>query len=123
MKKYKVNVNGTDYEIIIELLDDSTPSAMPVASTPITSASPPIPPQPLPTTNTSILNITSPMPGTLLVINCAVGSTVKKGDTLMVLEAMKMENEILAPKDGKVIAILATKGLTVESGTLLCQIQ
>ena len=63
------------------------------------------------------------MPGTIVNVVVAPGQTVKKGDVLMVLEAMKMENEIMCPCDGKVASINAAKGAAVESGTLLCVIQ
>ena len=62
------------------------------------------------------------MPGTILAVNVANGSAVKKGDVLMILEAMKMENEIMAPCDGAVTSVAVTKGASVESGTLLCTI-
>ncbi|WP_053985860.1 biotin/lipoyl-containing protein [Niameybacter massiliensis] len=121
MKKYKVNVNGTDYEITVELLGE-VPSQN-ISSTSSASSTSPSNVSPTPSTNSSVTKITSPMPGTLLAINVSLGVTVKKGDTLMILEAMKMENEILAPKDGKICALHFTKGATVESGTLLCEIQ
>lgn len=114
MKKYKVNVNGTDYEITVELLDETSSTTSHV--TPPTTSNAPQP------SSSSTVKISSPMPGTLLNISCTVGQVVKKGDTLIVLEAMKMENEILAPQDGKIIALHAIKGATVESGTLLCEI-
>ena len=66
--------------------------------------------------------ITAPMPGTILAANVTSGSAVKKGDVLMILEAMKMENEIMAPCDGAVTSVSVTKGAAVESGTLLCTI-
>lgn len=62
------------------------------------------------------------MPGTILAVNVSNGQSVKKGDVLMVLEAMKMENEILAPCDGTVSAVSVQKGATVETGALLCAI-
>ena len=67
--------------------------------------------------------MTSPMPGTILAINVAAGDTVKRGQVLMVLEAMKMENEIMCPCDGKIASVNTSKGASVESGTLLCVIQ
>ena len=62
------------------------------------------------------------MPGNILSVNVAVGDAVKKGQVLMILEAMKMENEIMAPCDGTVTSVAAAKGAAVESGTLLCTI-
>ena len=67
--------------------------------------------------------IAAPMPGTILSVNVAPGQSVRKGDVLMVLEAMKMENEIMCPRDGVVSSVQAAKGAAVESGTLLCVLQ
>ena len=66
--------------------------------------------------------VCAPMPGNILAVNVSNGSAVKKGDVLMILEAMKMENEIMAPCDGTVTSVSVTKGAAVESGTLLCTI-
>ena len=111
MKKYKVNVNGTAYEVEIEEMTGA-PAAAPVAAA---SAAP--------AASGAGESITSPMPGNILAVNVAAGDMVKKGQVLMVLEAMKMENEIMAPHDGKVTAVAVTKGAAVESGALLCTIQ
>ena len=110
MKKYKVNVNGTAYEVEIEEMTGA-PAAAPVAAPAAAPAAPAIGER-----------ISSPMPGNILDVRAAVGQSVKKGDVLMILEAMKMENEIMCPCDGKVISVNVTKGTTVESGTLLCVI-
>ena len=118
MKKYKVNVNGTDYEITVELLDETA-----CATTQLVPPSASPNPNPLQPSSLSAVKISSPMPGTILNVSCATGQVVKKGDKLMVLEAMKMENEILAPQDGKIISLHTAKGATVESGTLLCELQ
>ena len=66
--------------------------------------------------------VNAPMPGTILKVNVTQGAAVKKGDILVVLEAMKMENEILAPKDGTVAQIAVSKGATVDTGALLAVI-
>jgi len=64
--------------------------------------------------------VTAPMPGTVLDVKVAQGASVKKGDLLLILEAMKMENEILAPRDGQVASVSATKGAAVQNGDVLC---
>ena len=115
MKKYRVTVNGTAYEIELEELTGAAPAAAPAAATapaPAAAAAP-----------AGGEQVTSPMPGTILSINVAAGDTVKRGQVLMVLEAMKMENEIMCPCDGTVASINTSKGSAVESGTLLCVIQ
>ena len=113
MKKYRVNVNGTAYEVEIEEMAGA-PVAAPVAA-PAAA--------PAPVASGAGESINAPMPGNILSVNVAVGDTVKKGQVLMVLEAMKMENEIMAPRDGKVTAVAVAKGAAVESGALLCTIQ
>ena len=110
MKKYRVNVNGTAYEVEIEEMTGAP--AAPVAA-----------PAAAPAAAGAGESITSPMPGNILAVNVAAGDAVKKGQVLMVLEAMKMENEIMAPRDGKVTFVAVTKGAAVESGALLCTIQ
>ena len=112
MKKYRVTVNGTAYEIELEELTGAAPAAA--------AAPAPAPPPPAPARGGQV---TSPMPGTILDVKVSQGASVKKGDVLMILEAMKMENEIMCPCDGKVASIHASKGAAVESGTLLCVIQ
>jgi glutaconyl-CoA/methylmalonyl-CoA decarboxylase subunit gamma len=67
--------------------------------------------------------IESPMPGTIVGVNVTEGQSVKKGDTLVVLEAMKMENEIMAPHDAEVAAVLVSKGDSVQSGTPLVSLR
>ena len=115
MKKYRVTVNGTAYEIELEELTGAAPAAAPAAATapaPAAAAAP-----------AGGEQVTSPMPGTILSVNVAAGDAVKRGQVLMILEAMKMENEIMCPCDGKVVSVNTSKGSAVESGTLLCVIQ
>ena len=122
MKKYRVTVNGTVYEIELEELTGAAPSApaAPAAAAPAAAA--PAAPAPA-AAPAGGEQVTSPMPGTILAVNVAVGDTVKRGQVLMILEAMKMENEIMCPCDGKIASVNTSKGASVESGTLLCVIQ
>ena len=113
MKKYRVTVNGTTYEIELEELTGAAPAPAAAAPAPAPAAAAPAGGE----------QVTSPMPGTILDVKVSQGASVKKGDVLMILEAMKMENEIMCPCDGKVASINAAKGAAVESGTLLCVIQ
>ena len=112
MKKYRVTVNGTAYEIELEELTGAAPAPAAAAPAPAPAAAP-----------AGGEQVTSPMPGTILDVKVSQGASVKKGDVLMILEAMKMENEIMCPCDGKVASINTSKGAAVESGSLLCVIQ
>ena len=112
MKKYRVNVNGTVYEVELEEMTGA-PAAAPVAAPAPSAAAAPA---------AGGEKVTSPMPGTILSVNVAAGDAVKRGQVLMILEAMKMENEIMAPCDGTVTSVSVTKGAAVESGALLCTI-
>ena len=114
MKKYRVTVNGTVYEIELEEL---------IGTAPAPAAAAPAAPAPAAAAPEGGEQVTAPMPGTILSINVAAGDTVKRGQVLMILEAMKMENEIMCPCDGKVASVNTSKGAAVESGTLLCVIQ
>ena len=110
MKKYRVNVNGTVYEVELEEMTGA-PSA------PAAPAAAPAAPAAAPAAGGE--KVTSPMPGTILSVNVAAGDAVKRGQVLMILEAMKMENEIMAPHDAKVAQVLAAKGATVNTGDVL----
>lgn len=112
MKAYKVNVNGNVYEITLEVIDKADIKAPASAPAPVASAPVAAP--------AGAQTISAPMPGTILKVNVSNGKAVKKGDVLMILEAMKMENEILAPNDGTVSSVNVSQGATVESGTVLC---
>lgn len=114
MKMYRVNVNGNVYEITLEVVD-----AAEVKAAPAPAAAPAAAPAPA-AVPAGGQKINAPMPGTILAVNVSNGSVVKKGDVLMILEAMKMENEIMAPCDGTVNAVSVSKGASVESGALLC---
>ncbi len=116
--KYIVTLNGKQYEVEV---DKGQATAVLTGNAPAAAAAPtPAAPQTAAPSAGGSENICSPMPGTILSVKCSVGQAVKKGDILFILEAMKMENEIFAPQDGTVSAVLVSSGATVETGTALC---
>lgn len=114
MKKYNVNVNGTAYEVTVEEVVGGAAPA-PVAAAPAAAPAP----APVAAPAGAGEQVKSPMPGNILSVNVNVGDTVAEGQVLMILEAMKMENEIMAPHDAKVAQVLANKGATVNTGDVL----
>ena len=121
MKKYKVTVNGTAYEITLEAIDAAevkAPAAAPAA--PVAPVAAPAPAAaPKASGNAGAIAVKAPMPGNLIKVNVKVGDAVKKGDVLCVLEAMKMENDIMAPADGVVASVEAAKGASVATDAVL----
>jgi glutaconyl-CoA/methylmalonyl-CoA decarboxylase subunit gamma len=142
VKKYYVTVNGNRYEVEVEeVKGDFSPSiaAAPTVNVeprpvvkpqPVQQAPQPVKeevkeaPKPAATSGSASGEaIECPMPGTILKVNITEGNNVKQGDVLFVLEAMKMENEIMAPKDGKVVQINVAKGAVVNTGDTLAVLQ
>ena len=125
--KYIVTLNGKNYEVEVEETEaviigvtDAAPAvpAAPVAApSPAPAAAPSAPAAPASAADGT--KVLSPMPGNILAVNVSVGAAVKAGDVLLVLEAMKMENDIVAPCDGTVKQILVQKGSTVATDDLL----
>ena len=127
--KYKVTLNGRTYEVEVEqgkamLLDEyeavapaAAPVAAPAAAPAPTPAAPAAPAAPVAAVAGEA--VIAPMPGNILKVNVTAGQAVKEGDVLVVLEAMKMENEIMAPKSGTVAQVLVQKGSSVDTGATL----
>ena len=126
--KYKISLNGKTYEVEVELAEPmkmdefNTFAPAPAAAAPVAApaAAPAAAAAPTaPAVTGAGEAVTAPMPGNILKVNVSVGQTVKEGDVLCVLEAMKMENEIMAPKTGTVTQVLTSKGSTVDTGAPL----
>jgi glutaconyl-CoA/methylmalonyl-CoA decarboxylase subunit gamma len=126
MKKYYVTVNGNRYEVEVEEVKGDFQNRY--EAVPMNVAAPSVE-APAPTPKASPKNVSAggekincPMPGTIINVSIKEGATVKKGDLLFVLEAMKMENEIVSPVEGTVISVEVTKGQTVNTEDLLAVI-
>ena len=122
MKNYRITVNGTSYDVSVEELSGgAAPVAAPVAATPVAAPAPAAAPAaPAPAAGgAGSVKVSSPMPGKILAVKANVGDSVKKGQVILILEAMKMENEVVAPEDGTIASIDVTVGASVESGDTL----
>ena len=120
MKNYTITVNGNVYEVTVEegfTGAASAPKAAPVAA-PKAAPAPAAAPA-APAGAAGSVTVTAPMPGKILGVKASVGQAVKKGQVLLILEAMKMENEIVAPQDGTVATIKVAAGDSVEPGATL----
>ena len=137
MRKFQIVVNGNTYIVDVEELNAGQTyapvTAAPAAPAPAAASAPaPVQAAPAPAAPAAKAalaaapagaeTIKSPMPGTILDVKVSAGQAVKKGDVLMILEAMKMENEIMAPRDAVVASVNTTKGASVNSGDLLASL-
>jgi biotin carboxyl carrier protein len=128
---FTVTVNGTTYEVEVEEVGGSLAPVAPVAApvAPVAPVAAPVaaapaapkaaPAAPKATGAAGSVKVTAPMPGKILDVKTSVGASVKKGDVVAILEAMKMENEIVAPQDGTIASIETSKGASVETGAVL----
>ena len=124
MKNYRITVNGTAYDVAVEELGQGAVVAAPVAAAPApavapVAAAPVAAAAPKASGTEGSVKVAAPMPGKILGVKASVGQAVKKGDVIIVLEAMKMENEVVAPEDGTVASINVSEGANVESGDVL----
>ena len=120
--KYKVTLNNRTYEVEVEagkamLLDEYEAYAPPPAEAPVAAAAPA--PAPAPVSLASGEPVAAPMPGNIVRVDVKQGDTVKAGQILIILEAMKMQNEIVAPKDGTVAQVVVKTGDKVDTGAAL----
>ena len=121
MKRYNITVNGVTYDVAVEEVEAGasyTPVAAPIAPVAAPAAAP-APKVAAPKAPAGAATVNSPMPGTILDVKVSVGQSVKKGDVICVLEAMKMENDIPAPQDGVIASIDTQKGASVNAGDVL----
>jgi biotin carboxyl carrier protein len=117
MKNYTITVNGVPYNVTVEEGTSTAPVQAPVATpapAPVATPAPKAEPA-----SAGSVPVDAPMPGNILDVKVSNGASVKAGDVLVILEAMKMENEIVAPQDGTVASINVNKGDTVEAGQTL----
>ena len=126
MKRYTITVNGTAYDVTVDEANGAAPAAAPVqaaapapAATPAPAAAPAPAAKPAATGSEGAVKVDAPMPGTILDVKVSVGASVSSGEVICILEAMKMENEIVAPQDGTVASVNVSKGDSVEAGQVI----
>jgi glutaconyl-CoA decarboxylase len=141
MRKFVINVNGKSYEVEVEEVQDGV-SVTPIIAAPVVSAAPAPAAQaapavkpaaapaqakpaaaPQPSGAMGAVKMSAPMPGSIIDVKVNVGDSIKKDQVILILEAMKMENEIMAPQDGRIASVNVTKGSTVNSGDLLVTLE
>lgn len=115
MKNYTITVNGTAYNVTVEEGTSNAPASQAPVSAPV-AAPQAAPAKPAAPASAGSVKVDAPMPGNILDIKVSNGASVKAGDVLVILEAMKMENDIVAPQDGTVASVNVNKGDTVEAG-------
>ena len=129
--KYKVTLNGRTYEVEVEAgkamllaeYEAIAPAPVAAAPTPVAAAATPAAAPAAPAAAPAVTGagevVAAPMPGTIIKVNVTAGQAIKEGDVLCVLEAMKMENDIIAAKSGTITQVVTSKGASVNSGDAL----
>lgn len=126
MKFYTITVNGNAYNVSVEEGVSATGAAAPALVAPTPKAAAPVAAAPekpaaapAASGNAGNVKVNSPMPGKIVSVKASIGQAIKKGEVILILEAMKMENEIVAPQDGTVASINVNAGQSVDAGSLL----
>jgi len=122
MKQYTITVNGVAYDVTVEEKNGGVVSAPRAVENSAPAASAPVASAPQAVAKEGNVAVSAPMPGKILAVKAKEGDSVKAGDVLLVLEAMKMENDIVAPQDGVVASINVKVGDSVESGAKLASL-
>ncbi|MDE7309351.1 MAG: biotin/lipoyl-binding protein [Lachnospiraceae bacterium] len=116
MKNYRITVNGNVYDVTVEEAGSAPMTSAPSAPVAVPKAAPAA------SGSQGAVKINAPMPGKVLSVKASTGAAVTKGQVIMILEAMKMENEIVAPQDGTIASIDVSEGASVEAGTVLASL-
>lgn len=119
MRKFVINVNGKSYDVEVEEIRNGAPVATPVVAAPVAAPAAAAPAAPKASGSAGSVKVEAPMPGNVLKVNVKVGDTVAEGQAVVVLEAMKMENDIAAPAAGTVASVNVSVGDTVDTGAVL----
>ncbi|AJQ27039.1 biotin/lipoyl-containing protein [Pelosinus fermentans] len=122
MKRFQITFKGQVYELDVEEISSSTPTIKKSAPAPVPNVAPvtvPTPKAAQPTAQAGGQTVLAPMPGKILAVNIKAGDAVKRGDVIFILEAMKMQNEIMANQDGQISSVSVTVGQTVSTGDVL----
>lgn len=122
MKNYTITVNGNVYDVTVEEGGAGSAAAAPKAAAPKAAAPKAAPKPAAPAGAAGAVKVNAPMPGKILSVKASAGQAVKKGEVIMILEAMKMENEIVAPQDGTIAGINVSAGDSVEAGAVLASL-
>lgn len=120
MRKFNIKVNGKAYEVEVEEIGSSAPAFTAPAAAPAPAAvQAPVSQAPAAPANAGSSSIKAPMPGTINAVKVTAGEAIKKGQVVAILEAMKMENEIMAPEDAVVASVAVTQGQSVNTGDVI----
>ncbi|MBR6406081.1 MAG: acetyl-CoA carboxylase biotin carboxyl carrier protein subunit [Lachnospiraceae bacterium] len=123
MKNYTITVNGNVYNVTVEEGTSAAPAAAAAPAAPAAPVKAAPAKKAAPAGKKGAVTVVAPMPGKILGVKAAVGEQVKSGQVILVLEAMKMENEIVAPQDGTIVSIDTAAGASVEAGAVLATME